>query len=287
MTITNVPPNGDCFYNVIQLFLTTINDPITIHIPQLRNCLTKFYTTRHGQTILKYYHQNTHIIETSTLPNLKPSHFPNRDIAAQDYDIASIASILNTNIHVYLYQENQPLQKVTFQPHPIPPSLKLTTTSIPDIHIWHEKSHFQLLTPNGHHRPTIPPLLFPLPSNLPVLNKTPSGRTKLIKALQQYTVNTNCPYAPLPSPTHIPTAFCKDTCHKYCPNHYTAFRPVPLKITRDRDSQRIVNAVGVPKHTPLFEASGIIYKSPQPQILSKSPHAITPPSYPHTPLSSI
>ena len=105
MTITNVPPNGDCFYNVIQLFLTTIIDPIPIHIPQLRNCLTKFYTTRHGHTILKYYHQHTHIIETSTLPNLKPSHFPNRDIAAQDYDIASIASLLNTNIRVYLYQE--------------------------------------------------------------------------------------------------------------------------------------------------------------------------------------
>ena len=100
------------------------------------------------------------------------------------------------------------------------------------------------------------------PSNLPVLNKTPSGRTKLIKALEQYTVNTNCPYAPLPSPTHIPTAFCKDTCLKYCPNHYTAFRPIPLKITRDSDSQRIVNAIGVPKHTPLFEASGIIYKTP-------------------------
>ena len=30
-----------------------------------------------------------------------------------------------------------------------------------------------------------------------------------------------------------------------------------------------------------------IFAKHQPQILSKSPHAITPPSYPHTPLSSI
>ena len=102
MTITDVPPNGDCFYNVIQLFLTTLNDPVVIHIPHLRKYLTTLYNTRVGQTILNYYNQSTHIIEASTLPNLKPSHFPNRDIAAQDYDIASMASLLNTDIHVYL-----------------------------------------------------------------------------------------------------------------------------------------------------------------------------------------
>ena len=59
--------------------------------------------------------------------------------AAQDYDIASMASLLNTDIHVYLYKEGQPSQKVTFQPHPLPRSLRITTTPIPDIHIWNEK----------------------------------------------------------------------------------------------------------------------------------------------------
>ena len=42
--------------------------------------------------------------------------------------------------------------------------------------------------------------------------------------------------------------------------HYTAYRP--LKIISTPTSERIINAVGVPKHTPFFEASGTIYKNP-------------------------
>ena len=40
-----------------------------------------------------------------------------------------------------------------------------------------------------------------------------------------------------------------------------AYRPIPLKIKRTPSSKRIVNAVGVSKHT-LFEAT--IYKTPNP-----------------------
>ena len=29
MTLTDVPPNGDCFYNVIQLSLATLPEPVT------------------------------------------------------------------------------------------------------------------------------------------------------------------------------------------------------------------------------------------------------------------
>ena len=42
MTITDVPPNGDCFYNVIQLYLATLTEPVTTYIPQLRQQLANF-----------------------------------------------------------------------------------------------------------------------------------------------------------------------------------------------------------------------------------------------------
>ena len=105
--------------------------------------LNTLYTTRKSQTILKH----TSHIEASTLPNLKPSHFLNRDIADHDYDVASI---LNTDIHVYLNQEEQPLQKGTFQTLPIPLLFIKNIT----------------ITPNGHQRLTVPPiLLYPLPAS--------------------------------------------------------------------------------------------------------------------------
>ena len=85
MTLTDVPPNGDCFYNVIQLFLTSLPDPIHKSISQLRQQIATFFHSRSGQTILQHYHQQTTIIEHSILPALKPSLFPNRDIFAQDF----------------------------------------------------------------------------------------------------------------------------------------------------------------------------------------------------------
>ena len=86
MTITDVPPNGDCFYNVLQLSLATLPEPVTTYIPQLRQQLANFLqNTRSGKTILKQYHQSPNIITKSILPNLKPSSFPNRDIYAEEY----------------------------------------------------------------------------------------------------------------------------------------------------------------------------------------------------------
>ena len=37
MTITDVPPNGDCFYNVIQLSLATLPEPVTTYILPITN----------------------------------------------------------------------------------------------------------------------------------------------------------------------------------------------------------------------------------------------------------
>ena len=104
ITLTDVPANGDCFYNVIQRFLTSIPDPIQTFIPQLRQLIATFFRSRSGYTILQHYHQQPTIIEHSILPTLKPSLFPNRDIFAQDFVIAAMASILQTNIHVGDYR---------------------------------------------------------------------------------------------------------------------------------------------------------------------------------------
>ena len=145
MTLTDVPPNGDCFYNVIQLFLTSLSDPIHKSIQ-----ITTFFLSRSGNTILNHYHQQNTIIEQSILPTLKPSLFPNRDIYAQDFVIAAMASILQTNKHVYQYKPSQPPLQLTFKPYSTRQSLRITTTHLPHVHIWNENSHFKLMTPNSH-----------------------------------------------------------------------------------------------------------------------------------------
>ena len=118
MTLTDVPPNDDCFYSVIQLYLTSMPDPIQTFIPQLRQLIATFFSGRSGNTILQHYHQQPTIIEHSILPTLKPPLFPTRDIFAQDFVIAAMASILQTNIHVYQHIPGQPPLHITFQPSP-------------------------------------------------------------------------------------------------------------------------------------------------------------------------
>ena len=81
-----------------------------------------------------------------------------------------------------------------------------------------------------------------------------------------------CPYTPLPHNTHFPTSFCTTNCHPYCPNHYTAYRPVPIKIAYSQTLPSLVNAVGVPKHTPLFETAGTIFKQATLNTFSITPH---------------
>ena len=169
MTLTDVPPNGDCFYNVIQLFLTSLSDPIHKSIPQLRQQIATYFLSRSGNTILQHYHQQTTIIEHSILPTLKPSLFSNRDIFAQDFVIAAMASILQTTIQVYQYIPSQPPLHITFKPYSTHHSLRITTTHLPHVHIWNENSHFQLMTPTSYPRHIQLPLLSPPPPSLPVL----------------------------------------------------------------------------------------------------------------------
>ena len=99
----DVPANGDCFYNAIQLYLHHLpHDPFFISIPQLRSRIAHLLTsTSTGSNILKQYHQNSQVITTSILPSLNPSLHPHRDIAASDYVIAATATLLNSSITIY------------------------------------------------------------------------------------------------------------------------------------------------------------------------------------------
>ena len=281
MTLTDVPANGDCFYNVIQLFLTSIPDPIQTHIPQLRQQIATFFKSSSGKTILQHYHQQPTIIEQSILPTLKPSLFPNRDIFAQDFVIAAMASILQTTINVYQNIPSQPPLHITFKPYPTHHSLHITTTHLPYIHIWNENSHFQLMTPKNYQSQIHLPLLSPPPPNLPVLNKTPKGRLSTIPAPRQFHTISQCIYHPLPSDALHPTSFCTQLCHQHCPNHYSAYRPVPIKIAHFHQFSAAVNAVGVPKHTPLFETAGTISKKPTENSIPITPHHHTSILYSH------
>ena len=71
----DVPANGDCFYNAIQLYLHHIpQDPFFISIPQIRSNVAKLLTsTSTGSNILKQYHQTSQVLTTSILPSLNPS----------------------------------------------------------------------------------------------------------------------------------------------------------------------------------------------------------------------
>ena len=273
MTLTDVPPNGDCFYNVIQLSLATLTEPVPTYIPQLRQQVANFLqNTRSGKTILKHYHQSPTIITKSILPNLKPSSFPNRDIYAEEYVIAAMASMLQTTIHIYHYHPDNLPQHITFKPLTTPLQNLITTSHVPHIHIWNEASHFQLLTNSPISHTLLPSSLHPSPSNLPIHNKTPKGRITTIPAPKSLRAMPQCPYTPLPYNTQFPTSFCTTHCHPYCPNHYTAYRPVPIKIAYSQALPTLVNAVGVPKHTPLFETAGTIFKQATLHTFQITPH---------------
>ena len=56
------------------------------------------------------------------------------------------------------------------------------------------------------------------------------------------------------------------------PNHYSAYRPIPIKIAHYHQFSAAVNAVGVPKHTPLFKTAGIISPKPTENSIQITTH---------------
>ena len=68
----DVPANGDCFYNAIQLYLHHLHqDPIFISIPQLRSRIANLLTsTSTGSNILKQYYESPLSIPLFTLTGI-------------------------------------------------------------------------------------------------------------------------------------------------------------------------------------------------------------------------
>ena len=268
----DVPANGDCFYNAIQLYLHHLpQDPFVISIPQLRYTIAKlFSSTPTGSNILKHYHQTSQIITTSILPSLNPSLHPNRDIAASDYVIAATATLLNSSITVYHYCPQTPFSSTTFHPHPIPKSHLLTQTKIPPVYLWCENSHFHLLTEH----PNLIPHPIRAPPPLPITNNTNNGTPTHIRVPPNFIPLPHCPHQnPIPPHTH-PTSFCPTSCHPHCPNHYNSFRPTPLKIYSPPDSpQLLLTTIGVPPNTPLIEITSTISTTPSSTTFPITDHA--------------
>ena len=128
------------------------------------------------------------------------------------------------------------------------------------------------MTPTSYPRQIQLPLLSPPPPNLPVQNKTPKGRPSTVTAPRKLQSINHCSYSPMPSDALHPNSFCTQLCHKHCPNHYSAYRPVPIKIAHFPHLSAAVTAVGVPKHTPLFEAAGTIFKTPTENSIQITPN---------------
>ena len=71
-----------------------------------------------------------------------------------------------------------------------------------------------------------------------------------------------CPYS-TSSPTPPRKAFCHSSCHRPCPNHYSAFRPAPHhRIPPGYASTQLLATTGTPANTPLFEISATILPHP-------------------------
>ena len=59
-----------------------------------------------------------------------------------------------------------------------------------------------------------------------------------------------------------PTSFCSANWHPHCPNHYNAFRPIPLQVhSPPHAPQQLLVTIGVPSNTSMFEIASTISKT--------------------------
>ena len=259
----DVPQNGDCFYLTIQLFLSATNDPpILAPIPYLRTSISSLLTTTTaGHSILADYHQSPDIL-SNTLPSLRPEDYPSRDPYAQDYIIAAMATLLNTNIYVYTTLPDSSHCLYTFSPYPGYQKAPLLP-SVPPISIWAVNTHFQLLLHNTTLPiPSITSNLLPLPY-VPIHNTTNLGLPITIPPSPSQHHQPHCPFQPQPEPTTF-QAFCAKTCNAFCPNHHSGFRTIPhQRMPPHKFPSQLIATAGVSAHTPIFEiASTIISPTP-------------------------
>ena len=268
----DVPQNGDCFYLTVQLFIAHhYNPPILTSVSVLRTLVSNLLTTTpSGEAILRDYNLTTDIL-IDTLPQLRPATYPNRDIFAQDYVIAAMATLVNTPINVYTTDIDSSPILHTFEPYPNHPSPYFLPHPPPVISIWAPSNHFQLLLLDNLSLPSLTTNLLPLPL-APLHDSDPNGNPTVIPANTPHEHQPRCPHANTP-PTNSPYAFCLKTCHPYCPNHYSAFKPIPhQRLPKGTASSTLLALAGVPANTPIFEVLATIHPTPSHRTVPITAH---------------
>ena len=260
----DVPQNGDCFYLAIQLFISQHYSPTVLTpIPFLRNAISNLLAyTPSGENILRDYNLTPHII-TDVLPGLRPSLYPTRDTYAQDYVIAAMATLLDTNIEIFTCYDSHTPIKHTFTPYPnhIPPPF--LPFPLPSISIWATGNHYQLLLNHSLSLPSLTQHLLPLPT-IPLHNTNIHNDPITIETPPRSKYHPWCTYSTPPSPS-APKAFCISTCHPYCDNHYSAFQTIPhQRLPPNYASSHLLATAGVPPNTPIFEISSKLHTHPSP-----------------------
>ena len=261
----DVPPNGDCFFLTIQLYLlNTCSHPQPASSRELRTSVYNLLTqSKSGKQILRDHNQSPTSAAINILPNLRPEQYPNRDVYASDLAISAMATILQTKISVYSFNPNDTLLLYEYKPYPLQRTApRITTSRITPITLWASHSHFQLLLPHVIPLPSLTANLLPLPHS-PSVNRTPSSLPITIHPL--HTPNPHaCPHSF--SHTGPFTSFCPASCHPYCPNHYTAFKPISLQRSPTQfPCSQIIALETTPPFTPILEISATIHHSPIPQ----------------------
>ena len=175
--------------------------------------------------------------------------------------IAAMATLLQTTIAIISLAPSHDPIHYSFRPYPqtdthpfiIPSPLKIT--------LWQAQAHYQLLLPFQRGPSTISPNPLPLPHS-PNHNTTPQGQPITVYPSPEQTFSPKCPFTANLLPTMC-SAFCANTCHQHCTNHYSAFRPIPfLRVHPSNSRCQLLTLEGVYPNTILAEISATIFSSP-------------------------
>ena len=265
LTPHDVPRTGDCFYLTIELFIAQHYPPtILLSVTYLRTVIADLLTSSQaGSHILQTYNQ-THDVIHNILPNLKHSHFPNRDIFSQDYEIAAMATFLNTTIEVFTLYDTT-LIKHIFTPYPNHNSTSPLPHNPPPIQLWYASKHYQLLLPFTLALPSLTQNLLPLPPNPKTYNPIS------IPAPTNLILTDDCQYSPHQH-LNAQRTFCPTTCHPLCQNHYSAFRTAPhLRLPQNYASSQILATAGIDEQTPIVEINAPTLPHPTPSSFPITP----------------
>ena len=239
--------------------------------PYLRNAVALLLTTSScGSTILRDYNLNNTVI-TDILPDLRPALYPRRDTYAQDYAIAAMATFLGTKILVYTTADGSAPILHTFSPYPNHNNNPYLPPNPPSISILATHNHYKLLLNKSLLLPSLTDNLLPLPPS-PSHNFDSKGHPITIHVSSTDHYQPWCQYAPT-SNTHPQKAFCKSSCHPYCPNHYSSFRAIPhQRLPPHFVSSCLIATAGVASHTPLFQIASEIQPLPSDFTFPITPH---------------